>query len=109
MGDTAGSLFKSMKAKLGMNNTKQKGNHHQDGLSTKPGGVSDVVDETDRQSVQKDGHRRDPRKSTLEKPSKSREMMLTAYKGTCRLKRLVHEITTTTTSTLHYQYRGTTY
>lgn len=80
MGDTGGGLFKSMKAKLGMNSTKQKGQHHHDGLSTKHVGVTDV-DETHGHPGQKEG-RRDPRKHNLETLSKSREMMMAAYRGT---------------------------
>ncbi len=90
MGDTAGGLFKSMKAKLGMNSTKQKGHHYHDGLNTKQGGVTDV-DETHGHPVQREG-RRDPHKRDLEKLSKSREMMMAAYRGT-RFARIVVEIT----------------
>jgi len=81
MGDSSGSLFKSMKAKLGMNSMKQKVHHHREGSNTSQGGVPDVVDETHRHSGPREGHRRDPRKYSLEKPSKSREIMMAAYKG----------------------------
>ena len=93
MGDTTGSLFKSMKAKLGMNSMKQKGHHQREGSNTSQGGVPDVVDETHRHSGQREGHRRDPRKYNLEKPSKSREIMMDAYKGMRFFARLVAEIT----------------
>lgn len=83
MGDTTGSLFKSVKAKLGMNNVKPKGHQQHEGINAKQGTVSDVVDEAFGHPSHKGSHRKDLGKSTLDKPSKSREMMLAAYKGTC--------------------------